>query len=435
MKFISTNLKNLNISLTINSFTIIAIFSIGFVLNANELIAQNNYEYSKNYTSSNKSNLSETEKEAETLMFEAVTFMNDGNYRKALEYIDKALVLVPNKFEYQYEQALAFFKLKDYDKAIDILEKLTYDDKVNENVYQVLAASHDFKGKKEDVFRVLKVGLSKFPNSGRLYYEKGVTELGLQKDNEAINSWENGVNLDPNYGNNYYQLINNYKNTDSKLWALIYGEVFLNISQNMTKSVEISKVIYDIYKNSVYKIENNPISIDNLETVTENDIVTIKTSKVKNKKKKGKTSKNSNATYKLRLSDDATSSDFTKFVNGLYNTAINEMLNSKNKNKYLDKEDKLTNIGIIKLREEFIKLWAKSNDPLKKSMFLYDYCAKIEANGNFNTYSNLILSEGNPEDAEKWLRKNTSSINSYIKWQENNPFVIDRNTNYTKIDN
>jgi hypothetical protein len=103
--------------------------------------------------------------------------------------------------------------------------------------------------------------------------------------------------------------------------------------------------------------------------------------------------------------------------------------------KYLDKEDKLTNSGVIKLREEFIKLWAKSNDPRKKSMFLLDYCSKIEANGNFNTYSNLILSEGNPEDAEKWLRKNTSSINSYIKWQEKNPFLIDRNTNYTKIDN
>ena len=432
MNILSTNLKKQKINLSLYSLAIIAFFSIGLIVNTNLANAQGNYEYGKTYSGPTKTNLTETEKEAETLMFEAVTFMNDGNYKKALEYIDKALTLVPNKFEYQYEQALAYFKLKDYDKAIEILEKLTYDDKVNENVYQILAASHDFKGKKEDVFRVLKVGLSKFPNSGRLYYEKGVTELGLQKDNEAINSWENGVNLDPNYGNNYYQLINKYKNSDNKLWALIYGEVFLNISQNMTKSVEISKVIYDIYKNNVYKVEFEIPSNSKTEVV---ELDTINTKNKKSKKKKDKSSKKSNATYTMRLSDDVTSSDFTKFVNGLYNTAINEMLNGKNKSKYLDKEDKLTNSGIIKLREEFIKLWSKSTDPRKKSMFLYDYCAKIEANGNFNTYSNLILSEGNPTDAEKWLRKNTSSINSYIKWQEKNPFLIDRNTNYTKIDN
>ena len=40
------------------------------------------------------------------------------------------------------------------------------------------------------------------------------------------------------------------------------------------------------------------------------------------------------------------------------NIAINEMLSGKSKSKYLDKEGKLTNDGIIKLREEFIKLWS-----------------------------------------------------------------------------
>lgn len=431
------NLNNFCLSFV----AITAAFSFGFVLNTHQLNAQSNYEYGKNYSGPTKTNLTETEKEAETLMFEAVTYMNDGNYKKALEYIEKALVLVPNKYEYQYEQALAYFKLKEYDKAIEILEKLTYDDKVSENTYQILAASYDFKGSKEDVFRTLKVGLTKFPSSGRLYYEKGVAELGLQKDNDAIDSWEFGVNLDPNYGNNYYQLINKYKNSDNKLWALIYGEVFLNISQNMTKSQEISKVIYDIYKNNIYKVENTPQvlvtppSTEGLEIISGNKDKSKVKSKTKNNKKKTKESKSNSDKYIFRVSDNSTSSEFTKFVNGLYNTAINEMLNGKNKSKYLDKDGKLTNDGVIKLREEFIKLWSKSTDKNKKNVFLFDYCTKIEANGNFNIYSNLILSEGNPVEAEKWMRKNSSSINSYIKWQEKNPFRIERNTNYTKLDN
>lgn len=424
----------MNTSLFIFSIVFIVNILYSNLVNLNNLHAQPS-EYSSQYSahlaSYNLSQSSESEKEAETLMFEALTFMNEGNFRKALEYIEKALVLSPDKFEYQYEQAVAYYKLKDYDKAIEILDKLTYDDKVNENVYQILAASYDFKGNKEDVFRVLKVGLSKFPNSGRLYYEKGVAELGLQKELDAINSWEKGVNLDPNYGNNYYQLINNYKNNDNKLWALLYGEVFLNISQNMNKSQEISKVIYDLLANNIYSFNtnNNSSNEENIDTTNQKNKKKVK----KQKKSKAK------LTYAIRLSDNDTSVEFIKILNEIYNQALNNIINGKNGKKYLEfieneQKDKLTFEGIIKLREEVLKLWSESQNSKKYQVYILDYCNQMMSSKNHSTYSYMILAEGNPENAEKWIRKNTNAINNYVKWQQKNPFKIDKNSNYTKVD-
>lgn len=396
-------------------------------------------QYSSHLASYNIKTGSESEKEAETLMFEALTFMNEGNFKKALEYIEKALILSPDKFEYQYEQALAYYKLKDYDKAIEILDKLTYDDKVNENVYQLLAASYDFKGKKEDVFRVLKVGLGKFPNSGRLYYEKGVAELGLQKELDAIQSWEKGVNLDPNYGNNYYQLVNNYKNNDNKLWALLYGEVFLNISQNMNKSQEISKVIYDLLANNVYSFNTN-INNTNDENQDTLNLNANKNTNQKNKKKVKKQKKSKNKlTYALRLSDNDTSVEFIKVLNETYNQALNNIINSKNGKKYIEfieneQKDKLTFEGIVKLREEVLKMWTDSPNSKKYRVYMLDYCNQMLSSNNYSTYSYMILAEGNPENAEKWISKNTNAINNYVKWQQKNPFKIEKSSNYTKTD-
>lgn len=379
------------------------------------------------------------QKEAENLMFEAITYMNGSEFEKALSLIEKAIELEPNKFEYQYERALANFKLKKYEIAIEELERLTYDPMANENVYQLLGASYDFLGKKDDVFRILNIGLKKFPNSGRLYYELGITEFGNQKEKFALENWEIGVNKDPNYFNNYYQLITNYKNTDNKIWALLYSEVFLNLSQNMQKSQEASRMLYELYQNNLYKIDNSLSSeLEKIQLIN-NELTNSDKSKSKksNKKKTKKGSENNTnvnlANYGLRLTDKTNSDKLAIEINNLLDDALNKLLNNKQNSKYLV-NDKLTIEGIIKVREEFVKLWDKSELKTKFPIYLLDYSSKIIKESSFDTYSYFILSEGNPDEVEKWLKRNSKSVNNYIKWQSKNPFIIDKNTNFTKYD-
>ena len=65
---------------------------------------------------------------------------------------------------------------------------------------------------------------------------------------------------------------------------------------------------------------------------------------------------------------------------------------------------------------------------------MLDYCNQMLSSNNYSTYSYMILAEGNPENAEKWIRKNTNAINNYVKWQQKNPFRIEKSSNYTKTD-
>jgi len=419
-KTINSNLLSMKIKNLYKIFLILLIITINFT----------------NYAISEETN----QKEAESLMFEAITFMNGGEFEKALTLIEKAIVLEPDNFEYQYERALANFKLKNYEKSIEELERLSYDPEANENVYQLLGASYDFLGKKENVFRILSIGLKKFPNSGRLYYELGVTEFGRQKEKNALENWEIGVNKDPNYSNNYYQLLRYYKNTDNKIWALLYSEVFLNISQNMQKSQEVSRTLYELYQNNLYKINNSQaLQLDTIQTSdnesTNSDKTKSKNSKKKNKKKDAaKDLKDRNlANYGLRLTDKTNSDKLAIDINNLLDDALNNLLNIKQNSKYLN-DDKLTIEGIIKLREEFIKLWDKSEIKTKFPIYLLNYTSKIIKESSFDTYSYFILAEGNPDEVEKWSKRNTKSVNNYIKWQSKNPFIVDKETNFTKYD-
>lgn len=390
--------------------------------------------FSNNLNSKNIDTEETNKKESESLMFEAITFMNGGEFEKAIVLIEKAILLEPDNFEYQYERALANFKLKKYEKAIEELEKLTYDIKANENVYQLLGASYDFLGKKEDVFRILNIGLKKFPNSGRLYYELGITEYGMQKEKNAIENWEIGVNKDPNYFNNYYQLLSYYKNTDNKIWALLYSEIFLNLSQNMQKSQEASKLLYDLYQNNLYKIDNSKSIESNNIQITDIDTINLnKKNKNEKKKKQNILTDKKIFNYGLRLTDKSNSDVLAIELNNIMDLALNNLLSFKQNSKYLN-DDKLTIEGIIKLREEFLKLWEESNIKTKYPIYLLEYSSKIIKESNFDTYSYFILAEGNPDEVEKWSRKNTKSVNNFIKWQSKNPFIIEKNTNFTKYD-
>ena len=57
--------------------------------------------------------------------------------------------------------------------------------------------------------KLYKKGIKKFPKSGILYNEYGEL-LAMNKDlNGAIEIWEKGIEVDPNFSSNYYQKENN----------------------------------------------------------------------------------------------------------------------------------------------------------------------------------------------------------------------------------
>jgi hypothetical protein len=94
-----------------------------------------------------------------------------------------------------------------------------------------------------------KKALSRFPKSGALHAEYGELLLYTEKDRTAaIVEWESGIRMDPSYAGNYYHAAKFYHANQSWVWALFYGEVFINLESLSTRTAEVKSLVTDAYK-------------------------------------------------------------------------------------------------------------------------------------------------------------------------------------------
>ncbi len=93
-----------------------------------------------------------------------------------------------------------------------------------------------------------KAALKKFPNSGVLYSEYGEMLWSKKSYSDAIKQWEKGIEVDPSHSGNYYNATKYYFFTKDKIWALVYGEIFVNIESYSKRTPEIKTILLDGYK-------------------------------------------------------------------------------------------------------------------------------------------------------------------------------------------
>src|SRR6202012_1955967 len=95
--------------------------------------------------------------------------------------------------------------------------------------------------------RLYKAGIKRFPKSGVLYSEYGEM-LWARQDYSAVRQWEKGIEVDPNYSSNYYHASKYYFFTFDKVWALVYGETFVNLESYSKRTAEIKELLLEGYK-------------------------------------------------------------------------------------------------------------------------------------------------------------------------------------------
>ena len=191
------------------------------------------------------------QEKAKELLNDAIYLMDDGDPDTAIEMLREAKKLDPGKNIYDYEIGLAYYYKKDIKKALEVYKAVVKYDDVNDQCYQMLGNMYDISGDRKKALKTYKKGLSLFPNSGRLHYEQGIILLDEKKYGEAISMFELGISKEPNYASNYYQVTKLFLNSSEKMWGLIYGEFFMNLERNTSRTVEISKLLYDTYLSQI----------------------------------------------------------------------------------------------------------------------------------------------------------------------------------------
>ena len=200
--------------------------------------------------------------ESKTLQETAKTFTRQGDYTNAIVVLTGAVQKDPQNLELQKDLAFNYYLMKEYAKGLNVARALTERTDADVTCYQLAGLFYKAIDESKECEKMYKAGIKRFPQSGVLYNEYGEMLLARQ-DNGAIRQWEKGIETDPSYSANYYNASRYYfPNPETRVWGLLYGEIFVNLESYSKRTAEIKELLLEAYKKSfidgdVMKIPGN----------------------------------------------------------------------------------------------------------------------------------------------------------------------------------
>ncbi|WP_290790685.1 tetratricopeptide repeat protein [Flavihumibacter sp. UBA7668] len=188
------------------------------------------------------------QEDVKSLHASARKYMQETDYSNAALVLNKALSLEPSNADLQNDLLFTYYLSRNYGKAIELGKQLTGADKPDIRSFQLLGLSYRAIEEPKEAEKLYKTGLKVFPNSGVLYNEYGEFLWAKEKFEPAVEQWEKGISADPNYSGNYYNAAKHYYLTKDKIWALIYGEIFVNLESYSRRTPEIKELLLNGYK-------------------------------------------------------------------------------------------------------------------------------------------------------------------------------------------
>lgn len=315
------------------------------------------------------------------------SYLQKSEFVQAKNYLDSLSSLYSENIAVKYNLALYYYSQKEFRQAKTELLDVIETEGVRDIHYQLLSRVYDLMEDGNKANEYIYEGIKKFSNSGALYYELGLINLSDNIRLDAIEAFEKGVYNDPKYDKNYYQLAKIYANSDNVIWSILYSEIFLNITIDVDKAREISKLLYESYQFAVKK--------------------------------------NDDGLYFSFYLDEGSSNRINPFkynFEKIFNSSAKEILKNKN-NLYVD--------DLIEIRKSFLVNWYKSGYDIHYPNVLFDYQKKILDNSSFVAYSFSILSEGDQQALGIWYNNNKKEFSDYSKWSVGNPLKIDEKNKFT----
>lgn len=188
------------------------------------------------------------QEDVEKLHENAKAFMRQGDYANASLILARAAQLDPKDIGIAKDLAYDYYLQNENNKALNALKPFLDNDEADDQIYQLAGSVYQALGQESEAEKLYKKAIKRFPNSGNLYNNYGELLLA-DHDPAAIKQWEKGIEMDPSYGDNYYNACKFYFYTKERVWCLIYGEIFVNIESFTSRTAEIKDILLAGYKN------------------------------------------------------------------------------------------------------------------------------------------------------------------------------------------
>jgi len=207
-----------------------------------------------------------------------------------------------------------------------------------------------------------------------------------------LSFYEKGIEVDPKFSSNYYRAALIYCSSTEEVWGMIYGEIFMNLERNSKRTIEISKLLFDVYKSEIKFISDSSFSV----SFSKNATINIT---------------NLNNPDKLKL----------PFGVGVYEPTLMMSIVGEIK---ID----INSLDII--RKNFVLNYFKNENNKNYPNVLFDYQNKILNAGHLEAYNHWILMKGDEDNFGKWYNDNKDKWEAFVKWFTDNGLEIDNSNKF-----
>lgn len=325
----------------------------------------------------------------------AVELMDDGKADQAITLLQEAKKLDPGNCVFDYEIGYAYMVKEDYKSAIKVLKKVVNCKDSYDIYYQLLGNAYDYDGSPKKALETYDKGLKLFPNSGKLYLEKGNVYWAQKEYNDALPYYEKGIEIDPSFASNYYRASLLLFTSTEIVWAMIYGEIFVNLERNTKRTSTISKQLYDNYKSQIEFTSDTSasVSFSKNATITLEDLMDT-------------------ANFKL------------PFGIGAYEPTMLISVFS---------EKEITLESLNRIRQNFAKNYFSMKYNEKYPNALLDYQKKILDAGHMEAYNYWLMMDGDEDGFAKWKKNNKDKWDAFITWYEDHPLELGENNKFYRL--
>ena len=321
---------------------------------------------------------------------DAMRMLDKGEFSTSIELWKKAAAMDPDNIIYQYEIAYTWNAQKNYQKALCTLRPLVGRVDEVDSVYQMLGNVYSDLNKPDLAIATYEEGLKKFPDSGKLYLELGTTHLRLGKPDQAVAFYEKGIARDPQFPSNYYRAAQLFAHSTEKIWAVLYGEVFLNLERNTKRSYDISKLLFDIYSKSI---------------------------SVNSRTKAGVDFSRRAKSFAGERSKEPVPAFFERDFENAMSLATEKAAKAEGKGN-------LSISAINEIRRAFLDIWFEKGLNSKYPNSLFDWQTTLSEKGFLETYNYWVLNQGDPGEFRKWVSGHEATYDEFVRWFSKNPMNV-----------
>lgn len=185
--------------------------------------------------------------------------MSRGAVKQALILYQQVAQREPNQPIFQRDLAQAYLLAGNKATALELVTTLIDQKIADETSYQIAASALLQTGERKKARKMIDAGLKQYKNSGLLYQELGKYHESVGEQEYALDAWIHGINAEPNYFLNYYSACRLYAQSNRPIWAILYGEIFINLERETARSYETRAMVFDSYKRLFASIKGVPV--------------------------------------------------------------------------------------------------------------------------------------------------------------------------------